>query len=261
MINARFSRLGGRFLGVAVFLAAIGLWEAWARIQPSFVFPPASAIVERAWQVWPTSEFLTTVAPSLTRLVAGYAIGAGAGITVGVVMGSSRPLRQTLGPLVEILRATPPIAIVPAAIVILGLDDSMRISVIAFGVLFPVLVNSLDGVRAVSPEARDTASLLRLGRVERILRIYFPAALPSIVAGLRVGLSIGLVMVVISEFVGGSDGIGYYIYFHQTQLDVREVYVGILFLGLLGYVLNALFLLVERHALAWHYGAAGESRR
>jgi ABC-type nitrate/sulfonate/bicarbonate transport system permease component len=260
-MDARFRRVGRRLLGVAVFLSAIGVWEAWARIEPSFVFPPASAIVERAWQIWPTSEFLRTVAPSLERLAAGYAIGAGAGVAVGVVMGASRPVRQTLGPLVEILRATPPIAIVPAAIVILGLDDSMRISVIAFGVMFPVLVNSLDGVRAVSPEARDTASLLRLGRVERIFRIYLPAALPTIFAGLRVALSIGIVMVVISEFVGAQNGIGYYIRFQQTQLNVPEVYAGILFLGLLGYVLNAIFLVVERHALAWHYGAAGEPTR
>ncbi len=258
---ARFSRLGGRLLGIAVFLAALGLWEAWARIEPSFVFPPASAIVERAWEIWPTSEFLRMVAPSLERLAAGYAIGAGVGIAVGVVMGASLPIRQMLGPLVEILRATPPIAIVPAAIVILGLGDSMRITVIAFGVLFPVLVNSVDGVRAVSPEARDTASLLRLGFIERILRIYFPAALPSIFAGLRVALSIGLVMVVISEFVGGSDGIGYYILFEQTTYNVNEVYGGILFLGLLGYVLNTLFLLAEQRVLAWHYGAVGERAR
>lgn len=262
MKRGGLSRLGGRLLGVVVFFAAIGLWEAWARLEPSFLFPPPSAVAERAWQVWPTSAFLTEVAaPSLRRLAAGYAIGAGVGIAVGVVMGSSRRIRRTLDPLVEILRATPPIAIVPAAIVALGLGDSMRIGVIAFGVLFPVLVNSVDGVRAVSPETRDIASLLRLGRAERILRVYLPAALPSVFAGLRVGLSVGLVMVVISEFVGGSDGVGYYILFQQTQLNVPEVYGGILFLGLLGYLLNTLFLLVERHALAWHYGAAGEQAR
>lgn len=262
MRPGRFSRLGGRLLGVLVFLVVIGLWELWTRLEPSFLFPPASAVAERAWQVWPTSEFLTTVAaPSLKRLAAGYAIGAGIGIAVGMVMGASPRIRRTVEPLVEILRATPPIAVVPAAIVILGLGDSMRITVIAFGVLFPVLVNSVDGVRAVSPEARDTASLLGLGFIERILRIYFPAALPSIFAGLRVALSIGLVMVVISEFVGGSDGIGYYILFEQTTYNVNEVYGGILFLGLLGYVLNTLFLLAEQRVLAWHYGAVGERAR
>jgi ABC-type nitrate/sulfonate/bicarbonate transport system permease component len=256
------NRVRGRLLGSVVFLVAIALWETWARLEPSFLFPPVSAVADRAWHVWPTSEFLTTVAaPSLKRLAAGYTIGAGVGIAVGVVIGTSPQIRRLLDPLVEILRATPPIAIVPAAILILGFGDSMRISVIAFGVLFPVLVNTVDGVRAVSPETRDIASLLRLGRVDRILRVYLPAATPSIFAGLRFGLSVGLVMVVISEFVGGSDGVGYYIDFQQSQSNVAEVYGGILFLGLLGYVLNTLFLLVERHALAWHYGAAGEPDR
>jgi ABC-type nitrate/sulfonate/bicarbonate transport system permease component len=256
------SRVRGRLLGVIVFLVAMALCQAWARLEPSFLFPPPSEVASHAWEVWPTSDFVTTVAaPSLRRLAAGYVLGTGLGVAFGVVMGASRAIRQTIEPLVELLRATPPIAIVPAAIVILGLDDSMRIAVISFGVLFPVLVNSLDGARAVSPEARDTASLLRLGRTERIRRIYLPAALPSIFAGLRVGLSIGLVMVFITEYYGGQDGIGYYIYLQWSQLNVPEVYGGILFLGLLGYVLNTLFLLVERHALGWHFGAAGEPAR
>ena len=261
MTTDRFRRLRRRLLGVVVVLVVVGVWEAWARAQPSFLFPPASVVVERAWQVWPTSDFLTNVSESLKRLGAGYLIGATIGVAVGLVLGASRPVRRALEPLVEILRATPPIAIVPVAIVILGLGDSMRISVIAFGVIFPVLVNSLDGVRAVSPEARDTAALLHLGRVERSLWIYLPAALPSIFAGLRVALAVALVMVVLSEFVGGQDGLGYYIILQQSQYNVPEVYAGIAFLGVLGYVLNRLFLVVESYALAWHRGAVGDSAR
>ena len=261
MTRERVSRGGRRLLGVAVFLAAVGVWEAWARTESSFLFPPASTVAERAADIWPTSEFLTTVAASLKRLAAGYGIGAALGIGVGLVLGAFRPVRRLLDPLVEILRATPAIALAPAAIVIFGLRDRMQISLIAFAVVFPVLVNALDGVRAVSPEARDTAALLRLRRAERIRRIYFPAALPSIFAGLRVALSIALVMVVLSEFVGGNNGLGHYILLQQTQYAVAEMYGAIVFLGLLGYTLNRLFLAVERSVLAWHYGAAGEPAR
>ena len=250
-----------RLLGVAVFVAVLGLWEASARMEASVLVPPASTVAERAWEVWPTSDFLATVAASLRRLAAGFAIGAGLGIAVGVVLGASRGARRALEPLTELLRAVPPVAIVPVAIVILGLDDGMRIAVIAFGVCFPVLVNSADGVRAVSPEARDTAAMLQVGPAERLYRIYLPAALPSIVAGLRVALSIGLVLVVISEFAGSQDGLGRYILFQQQQFNVAEMYGGIVFLGLLGYVLNQLFLLAERRVLAWHYGAAGDLAR
>jgi ABC-type nitrate/sulfonate/bicarbonate transport system permease component len=254
-------RVGRPFLGWVVFAAAVGLWEALARSEGSFLVPTASAVAERAWHVWPTPDFLSNVEASLRRLAAGYAIGASVGVAVGVSMGSSRRVMQALEPLVELLRATPAIALVPALIVILGVGDRMRIAVIAFGVVFPVLVNSMDGVRAVAPELRETAALLRIGRTERILRVDLPAALPSIFAGLRVAVSIGLVMVVVSEFVGGGDGIGHWILVEQQQFDIPAMYAGILFLGLLGFVLNGVFVLVERRALSWHHEATGHGER
>jgi ABC-type nitrate/sulfonate/bicarbonate transport system permease component len=256
-MTTSIGRIGRALVGVVVFAAALAVWEAWARIEGSFLVPPASEVVERAWQVWPTGDFVLAVGASLKRLAAGFAIGTGIGVALGLVMGSSRRTRRAMEPLVEFFRATPAIAIVPVAIVILGLGDAMRISVIAFGVCFPVLVNTVEGVRAVSPEARDTASMLQVGGAGRIFRVYFPASLPSIVAGLRVAISIGLVLVVISEFVGEGDGLGVYIRDQWSQFNVPEMYGGILFLGLLGYVLNRLFLVAERRVLAWHYGAVG----
>jgi ABC-type nitrate/sulfonate/bicarbonate transport system permease component len=254
-------RVGRPVLGLVAFAAAVGIWEVLARSEGSFLVPTASAVAERAWHVWPTPEFLSNVAASLRRFAAGYAIGASVGVAVGVAMGSSRRVRQALDPLVELLRATPAIALVPALIVILGVGDRMRISVIAFGVVFPVLVNSMDGVRAASSELHETASLLRTSRAERILRVGLTAALPSIFAGLRVAVSIGLVMVVVSEFVGGGDGLGRYILVEQSQFKIPEMYAGILFLGLLGFALNGVFVLVERRALAWHHGATGHGER
>lgn len=251
----------GSLLGAVVFVAAVVIWEAWARRAGSFYVPPATEVLDRAWEVWPTRDFLGDAAESLRRLSVGFAIGAGAGVAVGLVMGASPTARRTLEPLVELARATPAIALVPALIVVLGFGDSMRVGVIAFGVCFPVLVNTYEGVRAVPPEVRDTASMLHVGRVERIFRIYLPAALPSIAAGLRIAISVGLVMVVISEFAGEGGGLGHYILDQQGRFDVPAMYAGILFLGLLGYALNGLFLVVERRVLAWHSGATGELAR
>ena len=257
------SALGGltrRLLGVSVLVVALGLWQAWAMSEDSFLLPTVSAVAERAWHVWPTADFLTNVAATLTRLAAGYAIGAGMGVVVGLLLGSSYAARRTLEPLQEFFRSVPAIAIVPAAIVVLGLGDTTRVAIVAFAVFFPVLVNTIQGVRAISPEARDTAAMLHVDRAELLVRVYLPAALPSIVAGLRVALGLGLVVVVISEFtISGGDGLGRYILVQQTQYNVPEIYGGILFLGLLGYVLNGLFLVAERRVLSWHYGATGES--
>jgi ABC-type nitrate/sulfonate/bicarbonate transport system permease component len=251
-------RLGRPLLGALVLVVVLVLWELWARNKASFLVPTASDTLERAWDTWRTRAFLEDVAASMKRLAIGFGIGAGVGIALGLVMGSWQWSRRALEPLVELLRATPPIAVVPVLLVVLGIGQSTLIAVIAFGVCFPVLVNTFQGVRAVSPEARDTASMLHVGRVERVLRIHFPAALPSIMAGLRIALSISLVMVVISEFTAGADdGLGHYILELQGGFAIPEMYATMLFLGLLGLALNRLFLLVERRILAWHYGAVG----
>jgi len=251
-----FGRLGRSALGVVVFVAALAIWELWARSADEFLVPTASEVAKTAWHEWRTSEFLSEAAgTSLKRLAAGYAIAAVIGIALGLVMGSSRAVRSLLDPFFELLRAVPVISLAPVAILVFGLGDASRVAVIAFGVLFPILINTIEGVRNIPPEVRDTASMLHVGRVERISRIYFPAALPSSFTGLRIALSLGLVMVVISEFVGQRDGLGNYSLVQQSLLNVPEMYAGILFLGLLGYLLNTLFILVEHRVLAWHYGA------
>lgn len=251
-------RLGRPLLGVLVVVAAFVLWELWARQKGSYLVPTALDTLAHARDTWPTRAFLEDVAASMRRLALGFSIGAAIGIAVGLVMGSSRRARRALDPLVELLRATPAIAIVAVLIVVFGIGQGTLIAIIAFGTCFPVLVNTVQGVRAVSPEARDTASMLHVGGVERVFRIHLPAALPSIAAGLRIALSIGLVMVVISEFAGGADdGIGHYILDLQGRIAIAEMYAAVLFLGLLGLVLNRLFVVVERRILAWHYGAVG----
>jgi ABC-type nitrate/sulfonate/bicarbonate transport system permease component len=250
-----------RLIGVLVFAAALGVWEAWARHEASFLVPPASSVLTAAWEEWPTTDFLSSMAASVRRLAIGFLLGAAIGIALGLVLGASNRARRTLEPLVEFARALPPIAIVPAVIVVLGVADAMQVAVIAFGVCFPVLVNTVAGVRAVSAETRDTASMLQVDGAERVLRVYLPAALPSIAAGLRVALSIGVILVVISEFVGEGDGLGHYIELQESRFDLPALYGGILFLGLLGYVLNRLFLLGERRVLAWHFGSADDPAR
>jgi ABC-type nitrate/sulfonate/bicarbonate transport system permease component len=245
-------------LGVLVFLGVLGLWELWAGAAGGFLVPTFHQVAQSAWHDWRSAGFLAQVERSMQRYAVGFAIAAVIGIGLGLLIGASHAARRTLDPLLECLRAVPAIVLVPAAFVILGIGDASRIAIIAFGLCFPILVNTAEGVRGIPMEVRDTASMLHVGRVERIVRIYMPAALPSIMAGLRIAVSLGLVLVIVSEFVGEANGLGFYLIEKQTTYDLPALYAGILFLGLLGYVLNRLFLLVERRVLAWHYGAAGE---
>lgn len=254
--------MAGRLLGVAGFLLALGLWEVWARRLELFQLPEMSEVAQTAWREWRSDSFLDATTASLRRLAAGFALGTLIGVVLGLVMGASIFARRTFEPVFEFTRAIPPIAIAPALIVVLGLGNTTRIALIAFGVTIPVLIHTADGVRAVSPEARDTAAMLHVRPVERLYRLYLPAALPSIFAGLRIALSVAIVVLVISEFVvGDGEGIGDYILLQQVQFRVPEMYAAIVFLGLLGIVLNRLFLVVETRALAWHHGAEGAPGR
>jgi ABC-type nitrate/sulfonate/bicarbonate transport system permease component len=250
-------RVRSPLLGFAAFCGALVAWELWAGRADSFYLPPATDVFEAAWDLWRDPDFLSDAVDSLERLAAGFLIGAAVGVGVGLLMGSSIRARRALGPLVELLRSTPPIAIVPALLIIAGLGNGMRITLIAFGVCFPVLLNTVDGVRAVSPEARDTAAMLHVSRLGRSFRIYLPAALPSIAAGLRIAVSVALLLVVLSELAGEGGGLGGYLELAAGRSEFPELYAAILFLGLLGYVLNRLFLVAERRVLAWHYGAVG----
>ena len=250
--------LRGPLLAILGVAGALVAWQLWAERTDSFYVPSTTDVLDAAWSLWRDPDFLSDARESLERLVAGFVIGSAVGIGVGLLMGSSVRVRRALEPLVDLLRSTPPIAIVPALLIVAGLGNGMRVPLIAFGVCFPVLLNTVDGVRAVSPEARDTASLLHVGQLERGLRIYLPAALPSIAVGLRIAISVALVLVVVSELAGEGGGLGGYLETAANRAEFPEVYACILFLGLLGYVLNRLFVALERRFLAWHYGAAGE---
>ena len=191
-------RLGGYALGVLVFLAALGVWELWAGAANSFLVPTASEVAERAWDVWPTSDFLSEVGQSMKRYVVGFAIAAAIGIALGLLVGASRRQAHARSlPRVPTSRARD--CDRASRIFILGVGDASRIVVIAFGLCFPILVNTAEGVRGIPLEVRDTASMLHVGRVERLARIYLPAALPSIMAGLRIAVSLGLVLVIVSS--------------------------------------------------------------
>ena len=130
-VTTALRRVGGPLLGVVVFAVALAAWELWAKTAGSFLVPALSDVLENAWDVWPTTAFLDDVGQSLKRLAAGLVLGSVVGIAIGLLMGSSPAIRRALDPLVELARAIPAIAIVPALIVVFGSGDGMRIAVIA----------------------------------------------------------------------------------------------------------------------------------
>ena len=137
----------------------------------------------------------------------------------------------------------------------IGVGNSMKVFIIAFVCIWPVLLNVIDGVTGVDPTLRETARAYRIARRDYVRHVMLPAASPQIFAGLRVSLSLALIMMVVSEMVASTNGIGYFVLQSQRTFAIPEMWSGILLLGILGYGLNALLTLLERRALGWHRGA------
>lgn len=131
----------------------------------------------------------------------------------------------------------------------------MKVALIAFVCVWPVLLNTLDGVRGVEPTLRDTARVYGIPPRDRIRHVLLPAASPQIFAGMRTSLSLALILMVISEMVASTNGIGYFVLQSQRTFAIPEMWSGIVLLGLLGYALNAVFVAIERRVLRWHRGA------
>jgi ABC-type nitrate/sulfonate/bicarbonate transport system permease component len=246
-------------LGFGVVAVLLVVWEIVARVKASVYVPPVTTIAVTFVHEWFSVQFRDQAIPSLYRMFVGYLAAAVIGVSVGVAIGAYRPLFRLLDPFLQFLRAIPPSAIIPVGILLIGIDDKMKIVVICFGAAWPILVNAADGARNVPSERLDTARIFGVSPLDQLLTVTFPSALPGVFAGLRTGLSIAFIMIVVSEMIGSTNGLGYYILQSQRTFAIPEMYGGIVLLAILGYTLNAGFLAIEKKALAWHHGQSART--
>jgi ABC-type nitrate/sulfonate/bicarbonate transport system permease component len=249
---------------VAVLAAAFGLWELGSKAAASPYFPPPSAILAtmyRRWfsgppgHLWLTADATGNLLPSLGRMLGGWAVASLAGIVVGVAIGRSPLLADLTEPLVHFGRAIPTPTLVPVFFFLLRIGTPLEVATIIFGVIWPVLLNSIDGARHVDPVHMETARAFRIPGSQRLLRIILPGAAPKILAGLRLAMALALVMMIVSEFVGSTDGIGRELLVAQDQFDVSVIWAIIVLLGLLGVLLNLAFGVLEHRLLTWQRGS------
>jgi ABC-type nitrate/sulfonate/bicarbonate transport system permease component len=247
-------------LEIVTPLVVLALLWAWTAGADSYYFPPVGDVLQAFSDTWVFERFSEDVVPSLVRLAAGYVIAVVVGISVGVVLGQRRRLRRMATPVIEFLRAIPAPALIPFAILVFGVENDSKIFLIAIVCVFPILLNTIDGVAGVEPTLIDTTRVYRIGALDRLRYVVLPAAAPQIFAGMRTSLSLSLILMVISEMVASSNGIGYFILQAQRSFAITEMWSGILLLGLLGYLFNLVFTVVERRVLAWHRGARAGAR-
>jgi ABC-type nitrate/sulfonate/bicarbonate transport system permease component len=247
-------------LRASVLGGLIVAWQVVTTIADDRVrWPTFTAVAERLWESWIANPeaWFESLAPSMVRLLAGWAIAVVAGVGVGTLIGLSRRAREYVDPIIQFLRAIPPPTLLVLFIVLLGIGDSMKIAMIAFGVVWPILINTADGVASVEPLHRDTGRAFRVRPVDELARIILPSAAPKIFAGLRVSLSIAVILMVISELYAATDGVGFELVQAQRTFRTLDIWATIVLLGMIGYTLNAVLAAVEAHVLRWHRGAMG----
>ena len=271
-IDRRYARAFSAIQSFAVRyglgIALVIVWEYAARKAGSIFFPAPSEILHRAATLWlsgpPQRLFLSDsvfqdVIPSLLRLMGGWALAVLIGVPLGILIGRSRNLSDLVNPALQFLRAIPGPALIPIFIILLGTESTMRVTLIAFGSVWPILLNTIEGTRTVDPVQLDTVQAFRIPRHAQLWRIVLPAALPKIFAGMRVSLALAVILMVVSELVASTNGIGYRIQNAQIMFLLTDMWCGIVLLALIGYTLNWLFLKFEGRLLGWHRGARGRA--
>ena len=260
-------RLAARVRSVgAGILFAVGLpaliliaWQVLAKKPDEAVgtekFYPDPLTVGRAFvDNWIGPAFVEEVLPSLYRLGVGIVVSIVVGIAAGTIIGLLPWLRDLTEPVLEFFRAIPPPAIIPIVMLLLGITDTMKIAVIVSGAVWPILLNTIDGVRSCDSVMTETAAAFRITWWQRLWFLVLPAASPRIMAGVRQGLSVALILMVISEMFASSSGLGYRIVYFQRNFLIAESWSGIVLLGLTGVLLAVVFGFVERRVLRWYHG-------
>ena len=256
------SALLWRLAGLAVLAGLVALWsEAVALKWASPVFLPAPGRVGAAlMKGWGQHDLAAKFLGTVGHMLAGWVVASGAGVLLGALIGSSPAARAYLGPLLEFLRPLPASAIVPVAISLFGLTSQMAVGVIAFGAIWPVLLAAVHGFASVEPTLREVERALGLSRLSAIFKIALPSAAPDIFAGLRLGLTVSLILAVVCEMIAGLDGLGQWVLLAARAYRSPDVFAGVALLGAIGLVANAALTGLETLALRGPQAGTGAAR-
>lgn len=240
---------------VAVTAVLIGLWALVSTshwISPIYLPTPA-ATVSSLMEGLKAGDLISQTSGTIERMCYGWALASLIGIAIGSLIGVSATLRAWLQPMLELIRPLPASAIMPAAIALLGLSPAMVLFVIAFGALWPVLLATVHGFASVEPRLEDVARVLGLSRLQFILKIGLPNALIDAFGGMRLSLTISLILAVVGEMLAAQEGLGTAILQAARTFRAPDLFAGVTLLGMIGFASNTLLNVFERRVLRWKY--------
>jgi NitT/TauT family transport system permease protein len=255
----RFTVRPALWRGALSLVAAGLLWEFAAThlVKNRLFFAPLSAVLGKLVDMWRAGTLQTDILASLQTFLIGFAIGALAAIALGVLMALSEWARDFLDPWISALYATPYIALAPLFVLWLGIGMAAHAAVVFLGVFFPVLVNTHSGLAHTDPVLLEVARSFNANQRQLFMKVRFPAALPYIVTGLRLGVARGLVGVVVAEIFGAKAGLGYRIVISGNSFDTAGLFAGILLFAVAGVISVELLKFMERRLAPWRHQAAG----
>jgi NitT/TauT family transport system permease protein len=231
----------------------LGIWETVGRlslVSPLFLPPPSDILVE-GWELLRSGQLAWHVGVSLLRISSGFLLAALLGTLTGILLGSSRLAEAVGNPILAAAFPIPKIAILPLLILWLGIGEAPKIAVIGLGVFFPLAINVYTGVKNVDPLLVRAALSLGAGRLDLIRKVVWPAILPLVFAGLKLGLGLALLLVVAAEMIAADAGIGFLILTAADLMQTKRLMVGMITLSGLGLSFNWLFQRLERRCLPW----------
>jgi ABC-type nitrate/sulfonate/bicarbonate transport system permease component len=242
-----------RLISFAVAAGFVALWQLivdWRLVSPVFLPGP-----DRAWSAlvrgFSGGDLLEKLNGTLWHMALGWFLASLAGIIVGALIGSSRAMRSYLAPTLEFLRPLPVSAIIPVAIALFGLTQGMALFVIAFGAIWPTLLATVHGFAAVEPRLYEVARVLHLSRLAVILKIALPSATPDILSGMRLSLTVALILSVVCEMLAGLDGLGHWVLLSARSFRSADLFAGVILLGAIGYATALMMSAIERRLLVW----------
>ncbi|WP_316192873.1 ABC transporter permease [Bradyrhizobium sp. SZCCHNRI1029] len=251
----KWSVAAWRLASFAVAAGIIVLWQFAAGqrlISPVFLPSP-----DRAWAAllrgFTSGDLLTKLTGTLTHMAYGWLLASAAGIALGAMIGSSKAMRIYVAPTLELLRPLPVSAIIPVAIAVLGLSQGMALFVIAFGSLWPLLLGTIHGFAAVEPRLYEVARVLHMSRLAVIFKIALPSAAPDILAGMRLSLTVALILAVVCEMLAGLDGLGQWVLLSARSFRSADLFAGVMLLGIIGYTTALAMAAAESRLLRWQH--------
>jgi len=257
--SSTLSRALGALESASVLAALLLLWWLASHFQwVSKVFLPTPeatvASLLEGLNLTPSDrpgELAGFTLSTVERMLMGWLLASLAGIALGALIGISRQARAWLQPTLEFVRPLPASAVMPLAISIFGLSPGMVLFVVAFGAMWPVLLATVHGFASVEPRLREVSGALQMGRGAFIWKVGLPSAMPDILAGMRLSMTVSLIVAVVGEMIASQSGLGQAILLAARSFRASELFAGIVLLGAIGFVTNALLAVAERRLLRW----------